>query len=120
MIIPTDDNGKSFGIYCIEDKIKALEEIKDKEEHQKVELRLLKVERDLLLILYDILEVNYNQVGMKYEEVQELLKNSVVYVFNKDDNDKMKFVAENMESIMKIYKELMNIVYSKEGKENDD
>ena len=110
MIIPTDNNGKSFGIYCIEDKIKALEELKDKEEHQNVELRLLKVERDLLLILYSNLEVYCSQIGMTYEEVQKLLENSVVYVFNKEDNNKMKFVAENMESIMKIYKELMNIV----------
>ena len=106
MFIPTDVNGKSFGIYTIERRIKFLEELQERQESESIELRMLKVERDLLLIL----TAHLDQIGMTYEDVLKEMENTCVYVFSKDDDSRLKFVSENMDSILAIYKELVKII----------
>ena len=110
MFIPTDVNGKSFGIYTIERRIKFLEELQERQESESIELRMLKVERDLLLILYKNLTAHLDQIGMTYEDVLKEMENTCVYVFSKDDDSRLKFVSENMDSILAIYKELVKII----------
>ena len=110
MFIPTDVEGKSFGIYTIERRIKFLEELQDKKEPESIELRMLKIERDLLLILYQNLIVHLDQVGLTYDDVLKEMDNTCVYVLSKDDDSKLKFVSENMDSLLRVYTELKSIV----------